>query len=337
MEKYGSGTRVLLAGRSTSAAVYQTTVGSPVRFDAAIVSGCVELPVAAGTTPGGSCQVPIVGPRTAITTTPLFSSYKALYTGGNPSTLGNGRVMEWLRASGQVVARIANTGNGTNAWAFQVFNGSTFTQIGAIFAMPLGSLAKIDTKAIPGVGGELSIWVNGVVTSSTVGGLNAAFDTISFVRFYNWTNSLGYISEYALADEDLRSYSFGSDAITGAGFYNDGTGVATDTADTDLNTFKGLPANGNKYTGTTPARSLPGNTVIDSVMLSSVMRTAAPIGNAKALLRLSSTDYTSANASPVPNAGYELRMPYFDTNPNTGLPWAIADYNSAEKGNEAAT
>jgi len=173
--------------------------------------------------------------------------------------------------------------------------------------------------------------------ASVVGGLNAAFDTIAFVRFGNPTTSVGYISEYALADEDLRSYSFGSDAITGAGFYNNGTGAATDTADTDLNSFKGLPANGNKYTGTTPARSLPGNTVIDSVMLSSVMRTSAPIGNAKALLRLSSTDYASANTAPVPNAGYELRMPYYDNNPATGLPWAIADYNSAEKGNEAAT
>lgn len=328
MEKYGSGTRVLLAGRSRSDIIYQTTVGSPVRFDAAYVSGCVQFPSGVG-----YCQVPIVGPKTSIVSTPLFSSinYQAASSPGATVTL-----MAWLNASGQEVARIR--GGSYATMQFEVYNGATFTAIGPTFSIPASTLFKLDTKVIPGVGGELTAWVGGSLVSSTTGGLNAAFDEVSFVRFQSSSVVfVSYMSEYALADEDLRSYRFGSDAITGAGFYNDGTGVATDTADADLNTFKGLPANGNKYTGTTPARSLPGNTVIDSVMLSSVMRTAAPIGNAKALLRISSADYTSANVAPVPNAGYELRMPYFDANPDTGLPWAIADYNSAEKGNEAAT
>lgn len=339
MEKYGSGTRVLLAGRSTSAAIYQTTVGSPVRFDAAVVSGCVELPAYGSLRNSSYLQVPIVGDKTSITTTPLFASIRAQYTGAYGSGAnGLSSWIEFLRPSGQVVAKLSNTASSSSFFAFFVYNGTTFTQVGASHGVGLNVLTKFDVKAIPGVGGELSLWVDGVSVIQNIGGLNANFDEIAFVRYHNFgASGVAYLSEYALADEDIRSYNFGSDAITGAGFYNDGTGVATDTADTDLNSFKGLPANGNKYTGTTPARSLPGNTVIDSVMLSSVMRTAAPIGNAKALLRLSSADYTSANVAPVPNAGYELRMPYYDNNPATGLPWAIADYNSAEKGNEAAT
>jgi hypothetical protein len=335
MEKYGSGTRVLLAGRSRSDIVYQTTVGSPVRYDAAVVSGCVQLP---NTSNDGTayCQVPIVGPRTSITNTPLFSNHRYL-NGGVTGNTAVTRLMEWVRPSGQVVARLMNANTFSSSYKFQIFNGSTFIDAGPAFSIGSGSLSRINTKLIPGVGGELTAWLNGAQMTSTIGGLNANFDEIGFVRFYNPSSAVGYISEYGLANEDLRSYSFGSDAITGAGFYNDGTGAATDTGDDSLNTFKGLPANGNKYTGTTAARTLPGNTAIESVMLSSVMRTASPIGNAKALLRIGGADSTSASISPVPSAGFEHRMPYFDTNPATGLAWTIADYNAAEKGNEAAT
>jgi hypothetical protein len=340
MERYGSGTRVLLSGRSRSDIVYQTTVGSPVRYDAAIVSGCVQFP-AAGTNGFSYCRMPIVGPKTSITSTELWSSAQ-YFAGGNPSASGFGavRLMAWIRPSGQVVAYLGNSTIGsfiTNTYWLYVYNGAGFTQVGPALTIPNNTLCQLVVKVIPGIGGEVTAWVNGVLGFSNVGGLNANFDEIGFVDFCSPFNTISYMSQYGLANEDLRSYSFGDDVLTANGFYDDGTGDAADTGDTDLSTYKGLPANLDKFTGTSPARTLPGNTVIDGIMLSTVSRTSSPIGNAKGLLRMSSTNYLTAVQSPVPNAGFEYGQVTYDTNPATDLPWVLADYNSAEKGQEANT
>jgi hypothetical protein len=338
MERYGSGTRVLLSGRSRSDIVYQTTVGSPVRYDAAIVSGCVQLP-GYSTVNSTYCQMPIVGPRTSITATPAFFSLRGQYTGGHGG-LGNG-LQSWIelvKSNGQVVAKLANNAASGSTFGFYVYNGSGFIAVGPSYIVPLNVLNKYDIKAIPGVGGELSLWVNGVSVISNIGGLNANFDSISFIRMHNFGQSANaYISEYGAADEDLRSYNFGDDVLTANGFYNDGTGDAADTGDTDLSTYKGLPANLDKFTGTGATRTLPGNTVIDGIMLSTVSRTSSPIGNAKGLLRMSGSDFLTAAQSPAPTAGFEYGQVTYDVDPNTGLPWVLADYNSAEKGQEANT
>jgi len=331
-ERYFAGTLSLFGGRSSGAVEYVTTAS---RFDPAYTAGCIRFP-ALGFGQGNTnyCQVPIGGPRTVISGTPLWTS--ALYRLDQiaPAINGPYTLITWHRADGSQLASVFfNNGSANFRMVAARGGGQNFT--GPTVPFPLSTLVRVVVKIIPGDGpdGEMSVYLNGNLVASTVGGFDADFDDISFVRFTSpvGNGQSGFLSQAAMADFDLRAFNFGSDVLTADGFYTDGTGDALDTASADFTSFKGLPAVGNRFTGTSPARVLTGNEVISAVSLSQVARAVSPAGNAAGLLRIGSNDYEQA-FSPVSTPGFEIRSPTWDVNPDTGLDWDLAAYNAMQRG-----
>jgi hypothetical protein len=335
-ERYFAGTRSLLAARSRNDIIYQTTLGSPARYDPNYTDGCLQFSGMSGNSSSQHfVQVPIMGPRSVITNTELWASMLVMQpNNGGSSSIGGNRIMSFLNSSGVIVAYFANVALNGSETGFFYRSGSSMVSVGPATTLPVNALFRLVVRLIPGANGTMQAWLNNSIIANVVGGLSADFNEIAFVRFHTFSLSASYVSQIALADFDLRAYSFGSDALNANGFYNDGTGNAADTGDTSFATFKGLPAVGNRFTGTSPPRTFSATEAIDAVMISAAIRAVSPAGNAAGLLRIGSTDYEQT-VSPAPNAGFEIRQACWDLNPATGLPWDPAAYNAAERGARA--
>lgn len=343
MAKYFAGTRLALHGKSSPSVIWQSTIGSPQRFDSDYVNGCIQLPPA--TTGGGQVYSSITLPIgiDAISAPSVFIKFEWL--GGAtsaPSAYGlSWPWVEFLDSSVNTIARICavapNGGVDTRQYA-EYWNGSGFTSIGGLILNPSAeSRTEYQFKLIGGASGGFQFWRGAALElNSGIIPLNRT-GNICYVRISNPILAASYLSQIAISDFDMRGYKFPSDTITSSGTFNEGTGNATDTGDFDLNTAKALPGNLNKYSGNTNTRTLPGNLAIESVTVGSIMRAGGSVANARSIMVVGGTSYSGAsNIIPAPISGYEWRGQDWATHPTLGA-WTNSSYNSTEKGHEART
>jgi hypothetical protein len=341
MARYFAGTRALLACRGAGAFEWQTTAGSPTRFNSAIVAGAMGVSPLSnqGASDVSFLQIPL-SMDAASTTGTLWGHFECLVANAANGTVANiSRFLSWVNTSGVTIAEVVATASNANTFYFRYWNGSAFVQSGATFTLTATARISFDFRLAHGASGTFDLWVNGALVI-TVSGMNAAVNNTTFVRLHSGlmsTTLYTYYSQVALADFDLRSYVFSSDVLAAFATYNEGTGVVGGQSDMDLTTVYTLPANGNRVTGTIAARTLPGGSAIRSVQVTGLARVNSPIANMQGLLRLSSTDYASANVTPAPNGGFEFRAAYWDNNPNTAAAWAVADFNAGQFGFKAVT
>lgn len=346
MAKYFAGTRALLACRGPGIFEWQTTVGSPTRFDASYVGGAIGVGRAIGGSGGGVVdtaylQVPIGLDASSVTGT-LWGHFECLLNTGN-TTIGTANTNRWfsfVNTSGVTIAELVSaTGANNSQFYFRYWNGSAFVQAGATVTLSSTARIQVDFRLVHGSGGSFDLWINNALVIS-VSGLNAAVNNTAFVRLQDgFFNSTGftYYSQVALSDFDMRAYKFSSDILTGFGTYNEGTGTIGTMSDMGLSTAYILPANGNRVTGTIAARTLSAGQAIQSVQIGMVARVASPIANAQGLLRIASNDYASANISPAFSAGFGPGGAYWDLDPNSSAAWAIGSFNAAQFGAKAVT
>lgn len=317
---------------------WQTTVGSPARFDSTFVNGAVGISSnGIGSKTAAFVQIPLIMDATNVSGT-LWGKFSYLPNGNAYNAQTDLlSIFSLLNSSGVVIIDLNNPGFFSNIWQFRYWNGSSYVNLGASFSIT--DIARLDFsfRLVHGASGTFDCWINGALIASGTG-LPAAVNNTSFLRIcagYS-TSAFAYVSQVALADFDLRSYYFPEDTLNAFGTYNEGTGTIAGQGDVDLATTYTLAANGNRMTGTTAARTLPSGAFIRSVQVTGIERANSPIANSQKMLRISGADYNSASVTPVPTGGLEPRGAYWDTNP-AGGDWDISSYNSAEKGHRAVT
>lgn len=335
MAKYFAGTRLALYGKTSQSVIYQTTVGSPVRFDASIVSGCIQIPAALN----GNIQEGFTLPLgiDGITASTLVIKFDWL--SGNNTTQYEPQYtfVEFLDASLNSIVRLSQFGF-TGAFIFEYYNGSTYIQTGPTLNTPSSAgKTELQIRIVTGSSGSIQFWKNGAIDLDVSSIPFSRTGPIKFVRIKNPWTLPSYISQIAISDFDMRGYKISSDALNATGTFNDGAGAPADTGDLNFNTSKSLPANLNKYSGTHATRVIPGNLTIESVTMASIMRAGSPVTNARSIMVVSGTSYSaSGNISPPPANGYEWRGQDWTAHPTLGA-WTAENYNAAEKGHEART
>lgn len=318
-----AGTRLLLMGRSTSAAVINTVVGSPARFDAAVVDASVRMPAGSGFLehrfPGGAMSE-------------LWSHHEHMAEGGNGVFF---YLYEILDANGNAIAAIYQ-GNGN--WQVEVRQGvGSLSNRGAIGAPNNTALTRYDFHWIGGANWTFEAWQNGVPWFS-LSGSNGPTNQAAAIRMRptatGFTNS--NFSQYALANaDDLRGRKFGSTVLNGTGAYNDGTGTPAQTGDGDFSTGKALAAAGDRFLGTKPAYNVPMDMALEAVAVNAFVRAGGAVPNARIITRTAGVDGQDGNLSPAPGLDFSVRSRILTTNPATGLPFDDASFDATEFGIEA--
>jgi hypothetical protein len=344
MAKYFAGTRTLLWNRTAASIVLQSTVGSPARFDAALVASCLQLPAGASGSPNNQHADGVIIPVgiDATSASDLFLIFDWLGTSNQSSGFTADQPwIEFLDGTGAIIARVMFTSNSSATGRFQwaSANGTSFTQAGPQ-VIPVPSTAALTTfqlrfRAGPSGVNRFQFWQNGGQVMDISNIPLAITGNVAAVRIRNCFQGISYLSQVAMSDFDMRGYRFPTDVINATGTFNDGTGTPAQTADGDFTTSKSLPASGNLYSGTHTARTLPGNLSIESVTIGAIMRAGGAVPNARSVIVAGGVAYpAAANISPALSTGYEWRGQEWANHPSLG-PWTLANYNAAEKGHEA--
>jgi hypothetical protein len=344
MAKYFAGTRTLLWNRTAASVVLQSTVGSPARFDAALVGSCIQLPAGLAGSPNNQPAEGVVIPvgMDATSASDLYLIFDWLGSSSQSSGFTARQAwIEFLAATGAVIARLSFDSNSNALGRFDWGDaaGTSFTQAGSQ-VIPIPSTAGISTFQLrfrAGASGtnRFQFWQNGGLVMDISNIPLAITANVAAVRIRNCFQGLSYLSQVAMSDFDMRGYRFPTDVISATGSFNDGTGTPAQTADGDFTTAKSLPASGNVYSGTHGARTLPGNLAIESVTIGAIIRAGGSVPQARSVIVAGGVAYPApANISPSPSTGYEWRGQDWPNHPALG-PWTQANYNAAEKGHEA--
>jgi hypothetical protein len=334
MAKYFAGTRALLWAPGQGDISWVTS-GAGTNYDSTYVGGAVNI--VAGTDGGTSFTEIPFGMDATSATTVWFHAEVTIGTGFTGIDVDDSFLMLFGNST-RIIAGVYCAQNSTRNVYFRYWNGASFTQSGATYIPPTNSRIIIDARLVCGVSGTFDMWVNGT-NVITVSGLNAAVDVVTRMRIAGITPSANYWSQVAISDFDMRGWRFASDALTSFGTYNEGTGAIGTINDMNLATSYILPVNGNRYTGTSSARTFPSGAAIRSVQVNGGLRVGGgTIANAKAMLRVGSTDYVAAtNVVPAPGPYTSQGGFYWDLNPSGSVVWTQTDYNNAQKGHQAVT
>ncbi len=313
-----AGTRLLLMGRSSSASVINTTVGTPPRFDASVVNASVR-------TPGGD----FLEYRFPNAMAELWAHFDSMFE----ATLGSVFYVDLIDASGNTVAAI----RADSTWSVQIRSGTGSLSNRGNIGTQNGALTTIDVHYVGGANWTFEAWQNGAPWFSLSGTSGPTNNPVAIrLRPPTFGGTFTNFSQFALADaDDLRGRKFGSTVLTGTGHYNDGTGAPADTGDGNFATGKALAAAGNRFLGTKPAYTVPMGMVLGAVAVNAFVRAGGSVPNARIITRTGGVDGQDANLSPAPAVDYSARSRILTTNPATGLPFDESSFNATDFGIEA--
>jgi hypothetical protein len=341
MALYFNSNQLASFSASNSAVNEVLTTGT---FYAGAAKSSMSIPARTGVTNAISDFVEARVSMDATSVTTLYDSSDRYYTGTLSASLANGVYWQAANTVGQVVAQIAAATAFSNNAQFQYWNGSGFIGAGPVFSFSTSALQTLNVRITCGAAGSVDIWLGAYGAQALVcsvpssAGLNAAVNNIAAVRHCNPTDALGYVSSVVISDYDLRARRWMYERSTGAGAFNDGTGVFSDTNSfpRDLTKSRVLAASGNKFSMSKAAVSFPGNMVCEGVVINAAMRaTGGVVTNARHGLSIAGVWYPMPLVNPVPNGGYENRSGYLSNNPVTGVLFTSADVNAAQFGSEA--
>lgn len=241
--------------------------------------------------------------------------------------------------------RIVNT---SEHWEAEYYNGSTWAQIGSDITSPVASASavRIDIRfIIANSGGEFTVYANGASVASFTGDtLTTADTTITKLRVYAGSTSsaadfdvwLPIVVDSADTRNMLISESTASANGAETGWTNGEPEIDEFMGNPNLADFITGDANGETETFTfnSVAAALTGNTV-DGVVIVAVAKAQVDPGlYLKGIVRVSSTNYESSNATQPEAADWSSDHIYkFDNDPSTSSEWAnIAAVDAAQYG-----
>ncbi len=338
MAYYFASNNEAMFDKSSSLVVGTTLAGT---FDAGVVDSSILLPAATTSTQFTAfVGAPLIVGGPSVTTR-IFGHFELnALTNSLINAISNPTAffIRFRNSVGQVVFRIHVTGGSPTFLQCQFWNGTTFTDVGATFTLPLLGLNEYDFDFTPGAFGSFNLRINkATVPIVSVSSFNAAVNNVAIVDVGNPTDANAYISQVILANRDLRGAKVASQRPTGNGFHTDGTGTFSDVNTVVKNdlTGIGMTATGQRKSFTHNPLSTTGM-VIDSVFINALTGvTGGTVNNLRGIVRRASVTTPTANFSPAPEAGLEQRSLILSIDPSTSLPWTLANYNNSEIGLEA--
>lgn len=325
------GNRLLWMGRSSSSIAMNATVGSPVLFNAAVVSEGVSIPHRSST---GGVGPQYVGYNHSSALARAWFHWDQAAEAG--STTGSFATQFEIIGVGGLVLADFYVSSGTDI-RWRIWNGSTMVQKAGTLPAMAAALTTYDIDFVAGVNGSVTAYRGGTAWFSATWNDGVATQVIG-IRMYNYANNSTrtVMSQFAMSDgDDLRGFLVRPVVITGTGNYNQGTGVPADTGDANPTTAKSISVANEQWSGTKPAITLPAGATVDLLAVNLLARAAAPVPNARILVRRGGSDSYDANLSPALAAGYTPRSRVLTVDPTTGLAWDLANINAAEFGLQA--
>ncbi len=315
MARYFAGNTLAAFSRTLITTVEDTTAGW---FDSAFVPNGIFVPASGG----GS----------------LIARYNANATGSSwlhfehrsNNFPGFATWLELRNSAGVAVFRLQANGN----IQAQYWNGSSWVNTGSSFVVG-DVLNRYDLQFTPGTGGSFAFYTAGTLVGSgsghTVSGVTA---DVREARFAAW-GANGIFSQVLAADFDTRDSRYRMPTINANGALTDGTGGFGDISETvlDDSTSIKLTAAAQRKSFTKTSITVPAGYRIGATSINARARVSGSITNGQAFVRVSSTNYDSANLGF--NAGFEPRGNMWETNPATAADWTQSEFNAAEIGVEA--
>ncbi len=222
----------------------------------------------------------------------------------------------------------------TNNYQCQYWNGSAWTNTGAVFTLATTTLAVMAVKVILNSGFEL--YINGtLITSGT--GWTGSGTTVTLISLASNKFSGIAVSEIMVADYDIRDSHYKPSVLNGNSATNTGgSGAYTDVqeASIDDTTAVIVATSTNKMGQTHAALTVPAGFIIAAVVIAGRVRASGSITDAKFGIRSGGTNYSSGALSAT--AGYEPRVYIRDDDPATSTQFTQTGFNNAEIYEEAA-
>jgi hypothetical protein len=315
--------RTALWGRNNTGIIWQTTVGSPVRFDASRTSGAIQLSTTLDTV-----LLPLEAEAPNV-----FFRYEGF---ASNSVAGNSTppYMQFRDGSNNTILRIVSPGTISPNFRVQYWNGSGWTTVGSDFPR-YGILTVVQMQFVAGSSGAFRVWYGNVLQfEATSIPFNRTGNLVSILHGFDWNGGVNTISLMFASNFDMRGYTFAQDTPNALGAFTDGTGAIGNIGDGNVLTVRNLAAANDRFSGSHPARTLPAGTTIDTVSLSGIIRAGSPAPNGRMLLELGGVQYdTGSNVAGLSTA-YSLRTQHFASHPTDGA-WTQANYNAINKGVQA--
>lgn len=336
MARYFVGNRTALWGRNSSSVVWDTTLGSPARYNSTYVSGSISAP-APNTTLVTTFGVQLDLGLDGTTATNLYVSFDMLPT--NANSVNSASSFPWVQfmdSSNIPILRVVNNGGLTNIVIVQYWNGSSWTSLSTFTGPPTTALSNWQFQIVTGASGTFRVWQDGCLVLEL---LSIPFNTTGAVKrvmIANHLNGTSYFSRIIMTDYDLLVTTPYMLSLPNVGAYNDGNGTIADMADGNLNTFKSMPANAQTYTAFNSNITIANGFTLTNVTMAGIMRATAPTANAVTVMELAGTLYTTGNLLPAPSVGFEWRGENWANYP-TGGSWTANNFNGINKGHQART
>lgn len=316
----------------SAATTETTTVGSPIRFDTAVVGSCIQLVDTRGEQVSARFHMDAV-----LGYVQEFYLHFEWAQSGVTTLISSDPLIVVRTIESLPVIRIIPV---AGVLRVQYWDGTAWQTSGVGFSIP-GTLCALDIYVKGGVTGQVSVAVNGVPEMITTFNAAAAVN-LAEVRWSHIINASAscYLSQVAVTNFDMRSTKISSNVANANGVMNDGSGSFSDvsTIPHDPLTARTLPANGNMFTMRKAAITLPGNYQIDAVVVNGSLRAFGDVvTKARGVLRIGSTNYYSADVKPGISVGYEARAGYWKISPATSLRFSITEFNDLQFGWEART
>lgn len=321
-------------GRTSTACVESTVAGS---YDSAFVASSIALPI--GPNSSSAATGSLVTPAFSAQTTYWLHGEFYSTSGAHPAFGSIGPWIELLNASGTVVFRIRASGSGNLTMTAEYWNGSAFVASGSTFGNPTWTTRiRVDLKVICGASGSWVLYLNG--TAGPSGSIaSASMDNVAQARLSNTSNAVGYWSQVAGADYDIRDTRLMGAALNGNSASNTGaaSGAYTDVneAPLDESTSISITTSANKAGLTHAAITVPSGYVIGAAVVTARGRATGSITDGKLGIRTTSTGNTSSTGRTY-NGGYEPRSYIVENNPDTATRFTQSEFNATEIYLEAA-
>lgn len=221
----------------------------------------------------------------------------------------------------------------STTWQAQYWNGSAWTNTGAVFGVPsLVSVVRVTVKIV--LNTSFEIYFGGTLQTSGSGWTGSS-TTATSCRFGGGT-ATHVISQVMVADYDIRDSRLMAAALNGDSASNtSGTGAFTTINETvlDESTAVNITTSTGKRGQTKAAITVPSGLFIGGMVIGARGRVNGTITNGKVGIRSGGTNYSSANLNYT--AGYEPRVYISETDPNTATTFTQSGFNNAEIYEEA--
>jgi hypothetical protein len=292
-------------------------------FDATYVRGSIKV---GANTPADYIETPQpLGSQTTIWL--HFEWY-------HPTSFSALAIASLYNASGTVVFKLTPDTSGNVQCAY--WNGSTYTNIGATFAVPANTRVAVDLKLVCGGSGSVTAYLDSVLKMTASASMGSV-DNVDKVRI-NCANNTGFSGRDPLISQVIISIT---STILHKFYCKPPTGnSATNTAFTgDFNAVDELILDDTDYIESTAANDVetythaaitfPTTGSVKAVVVSARALVAATgPQNLQACLRVGGTNYFSGNLSGL-GAGFAPVQAIFANDPSTSAAWGTTNAGSA--------